>query len=129
MPCPSCTAKSSRINLMQSSYGEDLNLKTILINYLNEKSSLITDSAIVNRSQFLTDSANSSYHMLVRRFMRGYPLPKKPRNLLLSLRGQRIIIMMRSNDQVKAIQLCPWMLYLQNNAKMSQSKTLYFHHK
>ena len=49
--------------------------------------------------------SHDTYHMPVRRFTWSYPTTKKPRNLLLCMRSQRIIIMMRGNHQVKPIQV------------------------
>lgn len=59
-----------------------------------------------------TFSNQDTYHMSVRRFTRCYPTPEKPRDLLLSLRSQWIIIMTGSNHQIKPIQMQSWVLYL-----------------
>lgn len=60
------------------------------------------------------------------------PPPKKPRNLLLCMGSQWVIIMARSYHQIKPIHMRPWMLNLEHviKEKLIESDAtlkLYYH--
>lgn len=60
-----------------------------------------------------------TYHIAARRISWCDPPPKIPRNLLLGMGSQRIIIMAWSNHKIKPIQVKSWMLYLKWASQLS----------